>query len=144
MKVLYLFGPNLSALGRRDPETYGSKTLEEIMDEVSTRAGELGHEIEWRATEHEGELGEWLLGAAGQGFEVVVINPGALAHYSYALRDAVESSGLPVIEVHQSNIYAREEFRRHSVISPVSRAVISGAGAGGYHLALEALSWITS
>ena len=82
--------------------------------------------------------------AAGQGFEVVVINPGALAHYSYALRDAVESSGLPVIEVHQSNIYAREEFRQRSVISGACRVVISGAGAGGYHLALEALSWITS
>jgi len=144
MKVLFLFGPNLSALGRRDPETYGSATLEEVMADVSKRAGELGHELEWRATEHEGELGEWLLGAAGQGFEVVVINPGALAHYSYALRDAVESSGLPVIEVHQSNIYAREEFRQRSVISGACRVVISGAGAGGYHLALEALSWITS
>jgi 3-dehydroquinate dehydratase II len=144
VRVLFLFGPNLSALGRRDPETYGSQTLEEIMGEVSKRAGELGHDVEWRATEHEGELGEWLLGAAGQGFEAVVINPGALSHYSYALRDAIESSGLPAVEVHQSNIFAREEFRRHSVVSPACRVVISGAGAGGYHLALEALSWITS
>jgi 3-dehydroquinate dehydratase-2 len=144
MKVLFLFGPNLSALGRRDPETYGSKTLEEIMGEVSKRAGELGHSVEWRATEHEGDLGEWLLGAGAQGFEALVINPGALSHYSYALRDAIEASGLPAIEVHQSNIYAREEFRRHSTISPVVRVVISGAGAGGYHLALEALSWITT
>ena len=144
MKVLYLFGPNLSALGRRDPELYGSQTLEEIMGEVSKRAGELGHETEWRATEHEGELGEWLLGARSQGFEAVVINPGALSHYSYALRDAVEASGLPAVEVHQSNIFAREEFRRHSVVSPACRVVISGAGSGGYHLALEALSWITS
>jgi len=144
VKVLYLFGPNLSALGRRDPETYGSQTLEEIMGEVSKRAGELGHDVEWRATEHEGELGEWLLGAGGQGFEAVVINPGALSHYSYALRDAIEASGLPAVEVHQSNIFAREEFRRHSVVSPACRVVISGAGAGGYHLALEALSWITS
>lgn len=144
MRVLFLFGPNLSALGRRDPETYGSRTLEEIMGEVSKHAGELGHEVEWRATEHEGELGEWLLGVSGQGFEAIVINPGALAHYSYALRDAIEASGLPAVEVHQSNIYAREEFRQRSVISGVCRVVISGAGAGGYHLALEALSWITS
>ena len=144
MKLLFLFGPNLSALGRRDPETYGSLTLEEIMADVSTKAGELGHQLEWRATEHEGELGEWLLGAAAEGFEAVVINPGALSHYSYALRDAIEASGLPAIEVHQSNIHAREEFRQRSVISGVCRVVISGAGAGGYHLALEALPWITS
>src|SRR5436305_5905058 len=129
MKVLFLFGPNLSALGRRDPETYGSATLEEVMADVSKRAGELGHEVSWRATEHEGELGEWLLGAKQQGFEAVVINPGALAHYSYALRDAIEATGLPVIEVHMSNVFAREEFRRHSVVSPACRAVISGAGA---------------
>jgi 3-dehydroquinate dehydratase II len=144
VRVLFLFGPNLSALGRRDPETYGSQTLEEIMADVSKRAGELGHEVEWRATEHEGELGEWLLGASGQGFEAIVINPGALAHYSYALRDGIEASGLPAVEVHQSNIYAREEFRQRSVISGACRVVIFGAGAGGYHLALEALSWITS
>jgi len=143
MKILFLFGPNLSALGRRDPETYGSLSLAEIMDDVAAPAVRLGHEVEWRATEHEGELGEWLLGATEQGFEAVVINPGALTHYSYALRDAIEASGLPAVEVHMSNIYSREEFRRHSVISPVCRVVISGAGAGGYHLALEALSWIT-
>jgi len=144
VKILFLFGPNLSALGRRDPETYGSQTLEEIMGDVSTRAGELGHDVEWRATEHEGELGEWLLGARERGFEAVVINPGALSHYSYALRDAIEASGVPAIEVHMSNIYSREEFRRHSVISPVCRAVITGLGARGYHLALEALPWITN
>ena len=144
MKVLFLFGPNLSALGRRDPETYGTQTLEEIMGEVEKRASELGHDVAWRATEHEGELGSWLLGAADEGFQAVVINPGALSHYSYALRDAIESSGLPVIEVHMSNIHAREEFRRQSVVSPACRAVITGLGAGGYHLALEGLSWISN
>ena len=144
MKVLFLFGPNLSALGRRDPDLYGSQTLEEIMGSVARHGAEAGHEVSWRATEHEGELGEWLLGAKQEGFHAVVINPGALAHYSYALRDAVEASGLPVIEVHMSNVSAREEFRRHSVVSPVCRAVISGAGAGGYHLALEALRWIST
>jgi 3-dehydroquinate dehydratase-2 len=144
VNVLYLFGPNLSALGRRDPETYGSQSLEEIMAEVEARAAGLGHTVAWRATEHEGQLGEWLLGATEEGFEAVVINPGALSHYSYALRDAVEACGLPVVEVHMSNIYAREEFRRHSVVSPACRAVISGLGAGSYHLALEALPWISS
>jgi len=143
MRVLFLFGPNLGTLGRRDPERYGSQTLEEIMGEVGERGAALGHEVSWRQSDHEGELVGWLNEAAGEGFEAAVINPGALTHYSYVLRDAVEGSGLPVIEVHQTNIYAREEFRRHSVISPVCRASIAGAGAGGYHVALEALPWIT-
>ena len=144
MNVLFLFGPNLGALGRRDPETYGSATLDEVMGEVTERAGGLGHEVVWRQSHHEGELVGWLLGAATEGHEALVLNPGALSHYSYALRDAVEASGLPAIEVHMSNIYAREEFRRHSVISDVCRATITGLGAGGYHLALEAIPWITS
>ena len=143
MRVLFLFGPNLGALGRREPDRYGTQTLEEIMAEVAERGARLGHETTWRQSDHEGELVGWLNGAAGEGFEALVINPGALSHTSYALRDAVEGSGLPVVEVHMTNIYAREEFRRHSVISPVSRATISGAGAGGYHVALEALPWIT-
>jgi 3-dehydroquinate dehydratase II len=144
MKVLFLFGPNLGALGRRDPDTYGSATLDEIMDAVGDRGDELGHEVVWWQSDHEGELVGWLLQAASEGHEAIVLNPGALSHYSYALRDAVEASGLPVIEVHMSNIYAREEFRRRSVVSDVCRATITGLGAGGYHLALEAMPWITS
>lgn len=143
MRVLFLFGPNLGSLGRRDPERYGTQTLGQIMEEVSERGGRLGHETTWRQSDHEGELVGWLNDASGEGFDAVVFNPGALSHTSYALRDAVEGSGLPVVEVHMTNIYAREEFRRHSVISPVARATISGAGAGGYHVALEALPWIT-
>jgi 3-dehydroquinate dehydratase-2 len=143
LRVLFLFGPNLGALGRREPERYGTQTLEEIMAEVSARGRGLGHETTWHQSDHEGELVGWLNDAAGDGFEAAVINPGALAHTSYALRDAVEGSGLPVVEVHMTNIYAREEFRRHSVISGACRATISGAGAGGYHVALEALPWIT-
>jgi 3-dehydroquinate dehydratase-2 len=143
MKVLFLFGPNLGALGTRDPELYGSQTLSEIMGEVAERAGTLGHEVAWRQSDHEAELLGGLGGARDEGFEAVVANPGALSHYSIALRDAIEACGLPVIEVHMTNIYAREEFRRHSVISAVCRATIVGAGAGGYHLALEALPWIT-
>jgi 3-dehydroquinate dehydratase II len=143
VRVLFLFGPSLGALGTREPDLYGSQTLEEIMGEVGERASKLGHETDWRQTDHEGELVGWLLGAAEEKWGSVVINPGALGHYSYALRDAIEASGLPVIEVHMTNIYAREEFRRHSVISPACRVTIVGAGAGGYHLALEALPWIT-
>jgi 3-dehydroquinate dehydratase-2 len=142
MKVLFLFGPNLGALGRRDPATYGSRTLDELMEEVERGAGVVGHEVAWRQSDDEGTLVGWLLAAGDEGFEAAVINPGALSHYSLALRDAVEACGLPVIEVHMTNIYAREEFRRHSVVSPACRAVIAGAGAGGYHLALEALPWI--
>lgn len=142
MRVLFLFGPNLGALGRREPERYGTQTLAEIMDEVGERASRLEHDVAWRQSDGEGELIGWLNGAAGEGFEAVVINPGGLAHYSYALRDAVGGCGLPVIEVHMTNIYAREGFRRRSVISPVCRATIAGAGAGGYHVALEALRWI--
>jgi 3-dehydroquinate dehydratase II len=142
MKVLYLFGPNLAALGRRDPETYGSQTLADIMQDVDRRAQELGHTVRWHQSDHEGDLVGWLLGAAGEGVEAVVVNPGALTHYSYALRDAIEACGLPVLEVHMSNIYAREEFRRRSVVSDVCRGTISGLGAGGYHLALEAMPWI--
>lgn len=144
MKVLFLFGPNLGALGRRDPDTYGSATLDEIMGAVAERGGQLGHEVVWWQSDHEGELIGWLLAAAAEGHEAIVLNPGALSHYSYALRDAVEASGLPVVEVHMSNIFAREEFRRHSVVSDVCRATITGLGAGGYHLALEAMPWITS
>jgi len=143
MNVLYLFGPNLGALGRRDPETYGSQTLGEIMAELEVRSLERGHTLRWRQSDHEGELVGWLLAAAGENVELVVINPGALSHYSYALRDAIEASGLPVLEVHMSNIYAREAFRHTSVISDVCRGTISGLGAGGYHLALEAMPWIT-
>jgi 3-dehydroquinate dehydratase-2 len=143
MRVLYVFGPNLGALGTREPELYGTQTLVEIMGEVAERAGTLGHEVDWRQSDHEAELLGAITGAREEGFDVVVANPGALSHYSIALRDAIEACGLPVIEVHMTNIYAREEFRRHSVISAVCRATIVGAGAGGYHLALEALPWIT-
>jgi 3-dehydroquinate dehydratase-2 len=144
MKVLFLFGPNLGALGTRDPERYGDQTLAEIMDDVASRGAALGHDVDWRQSDHEGELVGWLLSAAGEGFGALVVNPGALTHYSYALRDAVEACDAPVVEVHMTNIYARAEFRRHSVISAVCRATIAGAGAGGYHLALEALPWITA
>lgn len=144
MKVLYLLGPNLGALGTRQPELYGTATLPEIMEGVGARARELGHELTWRQSDVEAELLGWARDAAREGFDALVVNPAALSHYSYALRDAVAACGLPVVEVHQTNIHAREGFRRTSVISPVARAVVVGAGAGSYHLALEALPWITA
>jgi 3-dehydroquinate dehydratase-2 len=144
VKILFVFGPNLGALGRRDPATYGADSLTDIMGAVQRRAGELGLEADWRQSDHEGDLVGWILGADDEGASAIVINPGALSHYSYALRDAVKACGLPVLEVHMTNIYAREEFRRHSVLSEVCRATITGLGAGGYHLALEAIPWITS
>jgi 3-dehydroquinate dehydratase-2 len=113
------------------------------MRSVGERAAGLGHEVPWRQSDHEGDLVGWLLGADAEGVGAVVINPGALSHYSYALRDAIEASGLPVIEVHMSNTLAREDFRRRSVVSEVCRASIIGLGTGGYHLALEAVPWIT-
>ena len=143
MKVLFLFGPNLGALGTREPERYGTETLEEIMRGVSERASALGHAATWRQSDAEADLLGWIRGAAGEGFGAIVLNPAALSHYSYALRDAIAACGLPVIEVHMTNIHAREGFRRTSVVSPVARVVIAGAGAGSYHLALEALAWIT-
>ncbi|MDP9295510.1 MAG: 3-dehydroquinate dehydratase [Actinomycetota bacterium] len=142
MNVLFVFGPNLGALGRRDPERYGGDTLEKVMAAVEDRAESLGHRVAWRQSDSEGELVGWLLAAEEEGFGAVVANPGALSHYSYALRDAIEASGVPVLEVHMTNIAAREEFRQHSVISAVCRGTIVGLGAAGYHLALEALSWI--
>ena len=143
MKVLFLLGPNLGALGTRDPDRYGTQTLPEVMGEVATRGKELGHEVVWRQSDHDGELVGWLNGARREGIDAIALNPGALTHYSYVIRDAVEGCGLPVIEVHQTQIHAREEFRRRSVVSDVCRATITGAGVGGYHLALEALPWIT-
>lgn len=140
MKVLFLFGPNLGALGRRDPAQYGSETLSDVMAAVEKHASVLGQKVEWRQSDSEADLIGWLLSAKEEGFEAVVINPGALTHYSYALRDAVETCEPPVIEVHMSNIHAREEFRRKSVIADVCRGSIVGFGAKGYKLALEALA----
>ena len=143
MKILYLFGPNLGALGTREPETYGVDTLDQIMTGVTERGREMEHDVSWRQSDHEGELVGWFLGARADGIDVIVVNPGALTHYSYALRDAIEACGLPVVEVHMTNIHAREAFRRTSVVADVCRASIIGLGAGGYHLALEAMPWIT-
>jgi 3-dehydroquinate dehydratase-2 len=144
MNVLFLFGPNLGALGRRDPATYGAETLDDIVRGLEEHASALGHTLAWHQTDHEGTLIEQLLGARDPIVDVVVLNAGALTHTSYALRDAIEACGLPVIEVHMSNVHAREAFRRTSVIADVCRGSIVGFGSGSYHLALEAITWIIS
>ncbi|BAF59341.1 3-dehydroquinate dehydratase II [Pelotomaculum thermopropionicum SI] len=137
MKIMVLHGPNLNLLGKREPSVYGSVTLEEINQKLAELAGELGVEICCKQSNSEGELVD-LLHRAAEEADAVVFNPGAFTHYSYALRDAVSAIGIPTIEVHLSNIYSREDFRKHSVIAPVASGHICGMGVTGYLLALRA------
>ena len=136
--MLVLHGPNLGALGRRDPGHYGALDLDQIMDRLAKLAGELGLAVEGLQSDHEGDLVEALLAAAGRGVAAAVCNPGALAHTSYAVRDAVEASGIPVVEVHLSNVHARERWRHHLAVAPVAAAVIAGLGPASYDLGLRA------
>ncbi|HPC60748.1 MAG TPA: type II 3-dehydroquinate dehydratase [Verrucomicrobiota bacterium] len=137
MRILFLNGPNLNLLGQREPEVYGHATLADIEAMVRQRARELGVEIDFRQTNLEGELVTWIQKARGQ-FEVVVLNAAAYTHTSVAIRDAIAAAGLPVIEIHLSNIHAREEFRHKSLIAPVCVGQISGFGPFSYVLAVEA------
>lgn len=138
MRVLFLNGPNLNWLGRREPEIYGRTSLADIEAAVRQRAAERGVEVEFRQTNSEGQLVDWIQQAAGK-FDAVVLNAGAYTHTSIALRDAIAATGLPTVEIHLSNVHAREEFRRHSLIAPVCRGVICGFGAHSYLLGLEAV-----
>lgn len=136
--ILFLQGPNLNLLGSREPEVYGYDTLDDIHARISTRAGELGANVSFKQSNAEHELVDALHAAPAAGAEFVVINPGAFTHTSVALRDAFLGVSLPFIEVHLSNVHAREEFRQTSYLSDVAVAVITGLGAEGYLYALDA------
>jgi len=137
MKILFLNGPNLNLVGQREPEIYGRKTLADIEQAVRAKAAKLGAEIDFRQSNLEGELVDWIQQAKGK-FGVIVLNAAAYTHTSLALRDAVSAVGVPTIEVHLSNIHAREEIRHKSMIAPVCRGQILGFGPHSYILALEA------
>jgi 3-dehydroquinate dehydratase, type II len=137
MKILFLNGPNLNLLGQREPGIYGSATLGDIESQVRARARQLGVEIDFRQSNVEGELVSWIQEARGN-FQVLVINAAAYTHTSVALRDAISAVGIPAIEIHLSNVYAREEFRHKSLIAPVCKGIIAGFGTNSYLLALEA------
>lgn len=137
MKILFLNGPNLNLLGHREPDVYGKTTLAEIEANVREHAAKLKVEIDFRQTNLEGELVGWIQQARGK-FDVIVLNAAAYTHTSVALRDAIAASGIPTIEIHLSNIHAREKFRHKSLIAPVCKGQVCGFGAHSYILGLEA------
>lgn len=141
MRILLINGPNLNLLGTREPEIYGKLTLADIVAKVEARAGELGAEIVAFQSNSEGEIVDFIQKEAKDA-DGAIINAAALTHYSLALHDVISATGLPVIEVHISNIHAREEFRHHSVIASVAIGQIAGLGWRGYIAGLEALAGI--
>ena len=137
--VIYVLnGPNLNLLGLREPEIYGSDTLDDIADRLEDRARALGVAIDMRQSNHEGHLIDWLHEAQARGARAVLLNAGGFSHTSVALHDAVKAIPVPVIEVHLSNPQARESFRRRSLIASAAKGTIAGFGALGYELALDA------
>jgi len=139
--ILVLHGPNLNLLGNRDPEHYGDQTLEQINLALAEKADKLGLYVDCFQSNHEGELIDTIQQAHSR-YQGILFNPAAFTHYSYALRDVLEAVKIPVIEVHLSNIYQREAFRQHSVISPIAAGVICGLGLNSYLLGLDALAAI--
>jgi 3-dehydroquinate dehydratase-2 len=137
MKILVLNGPNLNLLGQREPKVYGRATLADIEAKVRKRARELGADIDFRQSNLEGELVGWIQQARGQ-FDAIVLNAAAYTHASIALRDAIVASGVPTIEIHLSNVHAREEFRHESMIAAVCVGQIIGFGVNSYLLGIEA------
>lgn len=138
--ILVLNGPNLNLLGAREPGVYGATTLAEVRSHLEEVAAELGTSVDLRQTNHEGQLIDWLHGAAAEGATGVVINPGGLSHTSVALRDAIAAITLPVVEVHVSNVHAREPFRQRLLTAGACAGVVSGLGIDGYALALRHLA----
>lgn len=136
--ILVLSGPNLNLLGTREPEVYGRTTLAEIHARLRLQAEAAGFTLEARQSNHEGELVDWI-GGAPESFAGIVFNPAALAHSSVALRDAVAAVAIPTVEVHLSNVFAREDFRHKLVVAAAARGVVSGFGPDSYALGLEAL-----
>eukprot|EP00448_Togula_jolla_P011927 CAMPEP_0170618462 /NCGR_PEP_ID=MMETSP0224-20130122/26973_1 /TAXON_ID=285029 /ORGANISM="Togula jolla, Strain CCCM 725" /LENGTH=178 /DNA_ID=CAMNT_0010944441 /DNA_START=41 /DNA_END=577 /DNA_ORIENTATION=- len=136
--VLCLHGINLNMFGKRDAKTYGTATLEDIDSALTSLAVQLGVKIECFQTNHEGAMVERIHQAHADGVSAVMINAGAWTHYSYGIRDALDILKCPIIEVHMSNVHAREEFRHHSVISPIAKGVIAGFGLESYLLGLRA------
>ena len=137
-KLLVLHGPNLNLLGSREPEIYGTDTLEDIESRLTALAAAAGHDLACMQSNGEQALIERIHQAQADGVAFIVINPGAFTHTSIALRDALLGVGIPFIEIHLSNVHAREEFRQTSYLSDIAEAVISGCGARGYEFALEA------
>ena len=142
-RILVLNGPNLNMLGAREPAIYGHRTLDDIRQMCALHAGALELELDFRQSNHEGELVDWIQQARGA-CAGIVINPGGLTHTSVAILDALLLSELPVIEVHISNIFRREPFRGHSYISQAATGMITGLGAHGYVLALDAIAEIVA
>ncbi len=141
--IIVINGPNLNMLGKREPGIYGGKTLKDIENDCVHAGAELGFSVEFRQSNHEGVLVDWLH-EAGERAAGVVINPGAYSHTSIALHDAIRAISTPVVEVHISNIHAREEFRHKSMVSPAAKGMICGFGPYGYVMALHALKNITA
>ncbi len=138
-KILVIHGPNLNLLGEREPGIYGSDSIDNLNSSIIDRAKDQGLECEIFQSNHEGAIID-KLHAARNSFDGVVINAGAYTHYSYAIRDAIAAVKIPCIEVHISNVFARDEFRSKSVIAPVCKGSISGFGFGSYFLAIQALA----
>lgn len=135
-RILVVNGPNLNLLGKREPEIYGSSTLEDLTNHMGDLARELKFDLKFFQSNSEGEIIDYIQ-KEGPSADGMIINPGALTHYSHALRDAISAVGIETVEVHLSNIYAREEFRRHSVIAPAVRGQVTGFGFYGYAMALS-------